>query len=45
VIATKRIEICVPTRCPTPASGVVAYQCALDDVLSQLIEFLCIAHE
>lgn len=40
VLATKRIHVCTPTQCPTPASGVVAYRCAFDRVLSQLIQFL-----
>lgn len=40
VLATKHIDVCTPTRCKTPGSGVVAYRCALDQVLSQLIEFL-----
>lgn len=40
VIATRRIEVCVPTLCPTPASGVEAYRCALIRVLQQLNTFI-----
>jgi cholesterol transport system auxiliary component len=43
VLATRRIDVCQPTRCPTPASGVAAYQCAIDKALGQLMQFLSVA--
>lgn len=40
VIATRRIEVCIPTLCPTPASGVEAYRVALSSALEQLNIFI-----
>lgn len=43
ILATRRIDVCVPS-CPTPASGVLAYQCALNKALVQLIQFVTRCH-
>lgn len=40
VIATRRIDVCVPTACPTPASAVDAYQIAVNKVLKRLNCFI-----
>jgi cholesterol transport system auxiliary component len=40
IVATRRIEVCVPTLCNTPESGVAAYQCAFNKVLKQLAGFI-----
>jgi cholesterol transport system auxiliary component len=40
ILATRHIDVYVPTQCPTPVAGVSAYQCALSQVLLQLQYFV-----
>jgi cholesterol transport system auxiliary component len=40
VVASCRIDVLVPTLCPTPASGINAYQIALNSALRQLNSFI-----
>lgn len=40
VIATRRINIALPTRCKAPEAAIKAYQCALNSVLRQLKWFI-----